>query len=108
MNKPATKEPSMDEILSSIRQIIADDSGPAARPPVLTPVVTPVPEPEGDTMSGFGAEEPEDPPLALSASQIVGQPPAPAAEAVDFSALGRTAVHEREIEHVFTLRQSGP
>jgi uncharacterized protein len=25
MNKPAPKEPSMDEILSSIRQIIADD-----------------------------------------------------------------------------------
>lgn len=32
MNKPAAKEPSMDEILSSIRQIIADDdeSGPVA------------------------------------------------------------------------------
>ena len=32
MNKVATKEPSMDEILSSIRQIIADDDAAAARP----------------------------------------------------------------------------
>jgi cell pole-organizing protein PopZ len=34
MNKPAPKEPSMDEILSSIRQIIADDEGavPPRRP----------------------------------------------------------------------------
>lgn len=30
MNKPAAKEPSMDEILSSIRQIIADDDGDGA------------------------------------------------------------------------------
>ena len=30
MNKPAPKEPSMDEILSSIRQIIADDDASAA------------------------------------------------------------------------------
>ena len=29
MNKPAPKEPSMDEILSSIRQIIADDDAAA-------------------------------------------------------------------------------
>ncbi|MCF6301849.1 MAG: DUF2497 domain-containing protein [Devosiaceae bacterium] len=29
MNKPASKEPSMDEILSSIRQIIADEDVPA-------------------------------------------------------------------------------
>ena len=30
MNKPAPKEPSMDEILSSIRQIIADDDAAEA------------------------------------------------------------------------------
>ncbi len=37
MNKPATKEPSMDEILSSIRQIIADDDAPRHRqPPAVT------------------------------------------------------------------------
>ncbi len=40
MNKPATKEPSMDEILSSIRQIIADDDAATAtvKPVVLAPV----------------------------------------------------------------------
>ena len=37
MNKPATKEPSMDEILSSIRQIIADDDAAAAPAPALRP-----------------------------------------------------------------------
>lgn len=86
MNKPATKEPSMDEILSSIRQIIADDSGPASRP-VLTQVVPTVPEPEGDTMSGFGTDDEEEAPLTLSASQMLDPPPAAPAEAVDFSAL---------------------
>ena len=31
MNQPAAKEPTMDEILSSIRQIIADDDESAAQ-----------------------------------------------------------------------------
>ncbi len=44
MNKPAPKEPSMDEILSSIRQIIADDDAastakPAPKPEAATPTV---------------------------------------------------------------------
>ena len=81
MNKPATKEPSMDEILSSIRQIIADDSAPAAQPPVLSaaaPAPDPMPDAEDDLMAGFAAD---NVPLALSASQIVAAPaPAPAAE----------------------------
>lgn len=87
MNKPATREPSMDEILSSIRQIIADDGGPAVRPPVLGQMAAMAreAEPEDDTMSGFGIEK--EAPLALSASQIVGQPPAAPAEPVNFSAL---------------------
>ena len=78
MNKPAPKEPSMDEILSSIRQIIADDDaagapkkpaglgpsplvspGPPIRPALAPRPITP-PEPE-----------PEPEPLALSAEQIV-------------------------------------
>jgi len=62
MNKPATKEPSMDEILSSIRQIIADDDAAAAPPPKPAPAAS------------MGAPEP----LALSATQIVSRP-APAA-----------------------------
>ncbi len=71
MNKPAPEEPSMDEILSSIRQIIADDdAGAAARPaPAMAPppparsfVPQPVPRPEP-------VSEPE--PLALSPEQIL-------------------------------------
>lgn len=67
MNKPAPKEPSMDEILSSIRQIIADDDASATpRKPVLPSVprsFAPTPpevEPE---------HEPE--PLSLSSEQIL-------------------------------------
>lgn len=80
MNKPAPKEPSMDEILSSIRQIIADDDAavPARKPaglgtspllapappirPALSPRPVAPPEPE---------PEPEAAPLALSAEQIM-------------------------------------
>ncbi len=92
MNKPATKEPSMDEILSSIRQIIADDDAsvapqPAARPamaaaPVPRPVIPPSPP---------RAAAPE--PLALSAAQIVPAARAPEPVVVpepsetDFSAM---------------------
>jgi cell pole-organizing protein PopZ len=68
MNKPAPKEPSMDEILSSIRQIIADDDASAVRKPAAPPPapprsfapVPPRPEP---------VAEPEA--LALSAEQIL-------------------------------------
>ncbi len=70
MNKPAPKEPSMDEILSSIRQIIADDDASAVRKPAAPPPapprsfapVPPRPEP---------VAEPEAEPLALSAEQIL-------------------------------------
>ena len=44
MNKPAPKEPSMDEILSSIRQIIADDDAAAPKKPAglgTSPLVAP-------------------------------------------------------------------
>ena len=68
MNKPAPKEPSMDEILSSIRQIIADDDASAVRKPAVPPPAAPrsfapvPPRPEP-------VAEPE--PLALSAEQIL-------------------------------------
>ncbi len=71
MNKPAPKEPSMDEILSSIRQIIADDdAGTAPRRPAAPPAAPqarsfappPSPEPEAEVDSE---------PLALSAEQIL-------------------------------------
>ncbi|MDB5621671.1 MAG: hypothetical protein JWR39_234 [Devosia sp.] len=79
MNKPAPKEPSMDEILSSIRQIIADDDAagiprrssiqPAPAPMQATPVRT-----YGGPMAVDLDDHLEDPePLALSPAQIVAQ-----------------------------------
>lgn len=70
MNKPAPKEPSMDEILSSIRQIIADDDASAARKPAVPPPApprsfAPVP-PRPEPMA-----EPEPEAFALSAEQIL-------------------------------------
>jgi uncharacterized protein len=63
MNKPAAKEPSMDEILSSIRQIIADDDGEAAP---RRPSAAAVPDPMEAAFAGAPSE-----PLALSSAQIV-------------------------------------
>jgi hypothetical protein len=85
MNKPAAKEPSMDEILSSIRQIIADDDdAPAAETPPAEaavpepapepePVAEPEPEPEVAEAPAPKAEEEsaDDAALELSAAQIV-------------------------------------
>jgi cell pole-organizing protein PopZ len=63
MNKPAPKEPSMDEILSSIRQIIADDdAGAAPKKPVA-----PTPPPA----RSFIPQPVEPEPLALSPEQIL-------------------------------------
>lgn len=88
MNQPASKEPTMDEILSSIRQIIADDDEAAAQKmpapravaprPVeaVPPAPKPVPQaeatgtlPEIDPFSD--EDEDEIVPLALSPEQIV-------------------------------------
>lgn len=66
MNKPAPKEPSMDEILSSIRQIIADDDeAPTPRRPALHAA----PDPMEATPVPLSADEP----LTLSAEQIVSE-----------------------------------
>jgi cell pole-organizing protein PopZ len=79
MNNPATKEPSMDEILSSIRQIIADDDAAAApRRPDLSTGPLPVQQPLEDT--AVPAE-----PLALSTDQIVSEAGGPA-DVLDFNA----------------------
>lgn len=72
MNKPAPKEPSMDEILSSIRQIIADDDASATRKPAVAPPPVPArsfaPAPPRP-LEPAPSFEPE--PLALSPEQIV-------------------------------------
>lgn len=68
MNKPAPKEPSMDEILSSIRQIIADDDAGAApkKPAIPTP-----PPARSFVPQQPRPAEPEVEPLALSPEQIL-------------------------------------
>jgi uncharacterized protein len=92
MNKPAPKEPSMDEILSSIRQIIADDDSISTprRPAAAEPV-----QDESPVPMRVVASEAESAPLALSAEQIVDQPAA-AAEAADFSAFMEQETGEGE------------
>ncbi len=75
MNKPAPKEPSMDEILSSIRQIIADDDAAgvprrptiqAAPPPMQATPAQPLDRDLNDMLDDVE-------PLALSPNQIVGE-----------------------------------
>lgn len=77
MNKPAAKEPSMDEILSSIRQIIADDDSAgvprrpsiqASPPPMQAAPARPAPGPFDRDLNDM-LDDVE--PLALSATQIV-------------------------------------
>lgn len=90
MNKPATKEPSMDEILSSIRQIIADDDAagvprrPALQAAPAPMQATPARQPGGGGALSDMLDEME--PLALSPSQIVADT-ANDAEPLSFDAL---------------------
>ena len=76
MNKPAPKEPSMDEILSSIRQIIADDdaAGVPRRPTIQAapPPMQAAPARQADSLDRDFSDMLEDiEPLALSSAQIV-------------------------------------
>jgi uncharacterized protein len=79
MNKPAPKEPSMDEILSSIRQIIADDdaAGVPRRPSIQAAPPPMQAAPARSTAAPAAADRDlsdmlEDlEPLALSPSQIL-------------------------------------
>lgn len=79
MNKPAHKEPSMDEILSSIRQIIADDDAAgvprrAASLAATDPMEATPAAPAGETADRDLSDMLDDiEPLALSPSQIVDE-----------------------------------
>ncbi|UJQ95078.1 PopZ family protein [Mariluticola halotolerans] len=75
MNKSAAKEPSMDEILSSIRQIIADDDAGVAPSAATTPAEDEplsfdIPD-QFDVPEMMPATEEEPDALELSAEQIV-------------------------------------
>jgi cell pole-organizing protein PopZ len=77
MNKPAPKEPSMDEILSSIRQIIADDDAAAApRRPSIQAAPPPMQAAPAKPLGGQADRDLSDmlddmEPLALTPAQIV-------------------------------------
>ena len=78
MNKPAPKEPSMDEILSSIRQIIADDdaAGAPRRPSMQAapPPMQATPSRQSGSLDRDLSDMLDDiEPLTLSAAQIVDQ-----------------------------------
>jgi hypothetical protein len=79
MNKPAPKEPSMDEILSSIRQIIADDdaAGAPRRPAIQAPPpmqAAPARSVDNSLDRDLSDMLDDIEPLALSTSQILQQP----------------------------------
>lgn len=95
MNKPAAKEPSMDEILSSIRQIIADDDESAAP---RRPSLQVAPDPMEAAFAGASMHDDDDDdesePLALSALQIVPEVETEAAIDMGFEALLADAQNE--------------
>lgn len=85
MNKPAPKEPSMDEILSSIRQIIADDDAAGVpRRPSIQAAPPPMEATPARPMSGLDRDLSDMlddiEPLALKPSQIVDDEPEAEAE----------------------------
>lgn len=98
MNKPAPKEPSMDEILSSIRQIIADDDASPMPPrPAAVPAPPMAPEPVRAAPAIEQEPGPAEPPLALSPEQILGEDD----EGVpDFGRLAAEVQADHEIEQV--------
>jgi hypothetical protein len=84
----------MDEILSSIRQIIADDDAAAPRRPMPVDLSAMAGQAgaASDVMPGFDVEAQLEP-LALSADQIVSEEPAQdTVAAVDFSSFTAEAV----------------
>ena len=103
MNKPATKEPSMDEILSSTRQIIADDDAAVAAPPAR-PAVAAAPQPKPaapapqppPVIPPAAMKPASPPPLALSAAQMVDPAPAPKDELSTMLAEFRSSQTESE------------
>ncbi|MBS0533429.1 MAG: DUF2497 domain-containing protein [Proteobacteria bacterium] len=78
MNQPAkAQEPSMEEILASIRRIIADeDTGKAAKPAVAAPAPPPPPKPV-----------PAPPPVAAKPAPPPPPPPKPANNQADVDAM---------------------
>ena len=79
MNQPAkAQEPSMEEILASIRRIIADeDTGKAAKPAAVAPAPPPPPPPK---------PVPAPPPVAAKPAPPPPPPPKPVNNQADVGA----------------------
>lgn len=104
MNKPAPKEPSMDEILSSIRQIIADDdaAGVPRRPAIQAappPMQATPARPMVDSLDRDLSDMLDDiEPLALSANQIIDKDDDDAVGGFSFdSILADTAIDDEPV-----------
>ncbi|MFS0735864.1 DUF2497 domain-containing protein [Sphingomonas sp. 1P06PA] len=78
------KEPSMEDILASIKRIIAEDNGPppaasrARRPVIVRDPVDPPPEPEPEAAPEAAPESAEEAVLELTEPMAGDPPPAPA------------------------------
>jgi len=93
MNRPAAKEPSMDEILSSIRQIIADDdasSSPSAGESASGPS-----EEDLSALLGDIETDAEGQPLALSTEQIIEAPEE--SDTLDFNSIVQDVKEEEPV-----------
>ena len=77
MAKPQAQEPSMEEILASIRRIIADEDG-AAKPKAEAKPPAPAPEPEPEPASDTVSEDDLDKLFADSAAEEPEPEPEPA------------------------------
>lgn len=78
------QDPSIEEILESIRQIISDDSGAEAKPAVAKPVASasPQPAPQQPMEKVLDLTEKVAPPQPAAAAPTPAPAPAPAAAAV--------------------------
>ncbi|CAN5272581.1 pole-organizing protein PopZ [soil metagenome] len=91
MTDPTAQEPTMEEILASIRRIISEDDAPAeAAAPAPAPEPTPAPTPEPETIFA----EPEPAPAAFSPALMNETPSVQEPEPAEEDVLELTDVYE--------------
>jgi cell pole-organizing protein PopZ len=79
MSEQTAQEPTMEEILASIRRIISEDDAPAdeaAPEPVAEAAPAPAPEPEPEPVAAAPAPEPEPEEEILELTQKIEEPAA--------------------------------
>ncbi len=70
MSEQSSQEPTMEEILASIRRIISEDDTPAAETPAA-PAAEAAPEPEPEPVAAAPQPEPEPEPAAAAPAPVV-------------------------------------